>query len=376
MLPWEDVPDVTLLSIIQYMKTFAPDCDGPDCLEKGWRDTEIKIVNQVEVGCDPFADEDANGNGKLDEGEDCNENNQLDAARPGIAVSTGEDLYHSKNLSCQKCHAAYVEYEQLKKLGGEEVKPIYYPKPQKSLYSVPIPGHDVKICREELTCDRAFFNEKERWNCVQPKTCVGGPYDRSSCKSDDQCTEDATGEAGVCTAGGRGTCQECVVDADCGGQQCATVVDGKYEGISQVDANAVCAERYLSDAYKCAADGYCVECANGVCPPVGQNCDSNPEMCNRRICRHGVCEQMDWITPREFEYGKFRGGGELEDLYRTLKAGIGGTQMSSQTKDNAELWALSYYVRHLAGVNATATERKKRRIRLEASLPDAEGPVR
>jgi mono/diheme cytochrome c family protein len=68
----------------------------------------------------------------------------------------------------------------------------------------------------------------------------------------------------------------------------------------------------------------------------------------------------DWgypIIPYDFTIpGRMKGGSTLEDIYRTLSAGIGGTPMPSYADSLAEQerWGLAYYVLSLAGKAARA----------------------
>ncbi len=63
------------------------------------------------------------------------------------------------------------------------------------------------------------------------------------------------------------------------------------------------------------------------------------------------------IVPYDFTIpGRMKGGSKLQDIYRTLTAGIGGTPMPSYADSlgERERWALGYYVLSLAGKPAPA----------------------
>jgi len=68
----------------------------------------------------------------------------------------------------------------------------------------------------------------------------------------------------------------------------------------------------------------------------------------------------DWgypIVPYDFTIpGRMKGGSKVQDIYRTLTAGIGGTPMPSYADSlgERERWALGYYVLSLAGKPAPA----------------------
>jgi cytochrome c553 len=73
------------------------------------------------------------------------------------------------------------------------------------------------------------------------------------------------------------------------------------------------------------------------------------------------------ILPPDFTRTPLRSGTELEDLYRTIAAGVGGTAMPSwkataaytdpntgeKWEADKDIWALSYYVRSLVKLNGT-----------------------
>ena len=349
MHPWEDVPEVALRNIVKYIKTFSPE-------GYGWRDEEETIGNPLEAPCDPWSNEDANGNGALDEGEDCNGNNALDGDRLDAAIARGDAQFHGKS-NCFQCHAAYSTRDGIAKAAwefGERVSKfrdnLYYPVTQKSSYSVPIPGHKTAECSEDLECQKLNRHTADRWTCALPTgTCVDGENEDEDCTSDADCGE------GWCEgAGTKGTCAECETDMDCGGAPCTE--------------DSECAERYGSDKFQCAEDGYCVECLFGrECPKIGNPCETSPGECNKRVCRYGVCEQMAYIMPRQFEGGVFRNGSSPEAIFLTVRAGIKGTAMPASVESDADVWAIAHYVHHLTQVNRSAEEVTAHKAKLEAA---------
>jgi mono/diheme cytochrome c family protein len=62
------------------------------------------------------------------------------------------------------------------------------------------------------------------------------------------------------------------------------------------------------------------------------------------------------ILPPDFTFTPLRSGDTLADIYRSIAAGIGGTAMPTwkNVLPEADLWALAYYVRSLAGLRGTA----------------------
>ena len=92
MLPW-DIPDVELMNIIQYIKTFAP-----AKWEKKKKSGElVKNLEPFELPADPWA-------GKEKEAE-----------------ARGKELYHFK-AECANCHPAFGSKEELYKLSVEASK--------------------------------------------------------------------------------------------------------------------------------------------------------------------------------------------------------------------------------------------------------------
>ena len=70
------------------------------------------------------------------------------------------------------------------------------------------------------------------------------------------------------------------------------------------------------------------------------------------------------ILPPDFTFNELRGGEALEDIYRAVAAGIGGTAMPTwkNVLPDPDLWAMAYYVRWLVALRGTqaATELQRR----------------
>jgi mono/diheme cytochrome c family protein len=80
MLQW-DIPDKTVLDIIQYIKTFSPEGEG-------WRDPDAELGERIVPGADPWA-------GKEEE-----------------AIERGSKVYHGV-AGCWSCHPAYVSRAEI-----------------------------------------------------------------------------------------------------------------------------------------------------------------------------------------------------------------------------------------------------------------------
>ena len=118
-------------------------------------------------------------------------------------------------------------------------------------------------------------------------------------------------------------------------------------------------ELYLED------DAQCVSCHGEEGRGDGENIDLFDDW---NVDKHGVRPQetarrasqfqlpLQVLRPRDFRQGIFRGGDELEDLYRRVHAGIKGTPMPgvgfSQGNEGVltdeEIWHLVHYIRSLA----------------------------
>jgi mono/diheme cytochrome c family protein len=67
----------------------------------------------------------------------------------------------------------------------------------------------------------------------------------------------------------------------------------------------------------------------------------------------GVMQTTDWgtyVMPPDFPQVEMKAGNSLQDLYRTITAGVGGTSMPAWqgVLPDEDLWALVHYVRSLA----------------------------
>ena len=62
------------------------------------------------------------------------------------------------------------------------------------------------------------------------------------------------------------------------------------------------------------------------------------------------------ILPPDFTFNELRGGDAVEDIYRAVAAGIGGTAMPTwkNVLPDPDLWAMAYYVRSLVELRGTA----------------------
>jgi len=62
------------------------------------------------------------------------------------------------------------------------------------------------------------------------------------------------------------------------------------------------------------------------------------------------------ILPPDFTFNELRGGDGLEDIYRAVAAGIGGTAMPTwkNVLPDPDLWAMAHYVRSLVAMRGTA----------------------
>jgi mono/diheme cytochrome c family protein len=79
------------------------------------------------------------------------------------------------------------------------------------------------------------------------------------------------------------------------------------------------------------------------------------------------------LLPTEFTTTRLKNGSSVQDLYRTIAAGIGGTAMPSwkDALEENDLWALAYYVKSLAD----RRWRRPQAIPSEGSLAAAPGPA-
>ncbi|HEX3310952.1 MAG TPA: hypothetical protein VHS32_32265, partial [Streptosporangiaceae bacterium] len=68
-----------------------------------------------------------------------------------------------------------------------------------------------------------------------------------------------------------------------------------------------------------------------------------------------VAKESDYgvkIVPPDFTFNELRGGDSLEDIYRAIAAGIGGTAMPTwkNVLPEPDLWALAHYVKSLVAL--------------------------
>jgi hypothetical protein len=85
------------------------------------------------------------------------------------------------------------------------------------------------------------------------------------------------------------------------------------------------------------------------------------------------------ILPPDFTFNELRGGETLEDIYRAVAAGIGGTAMPTwkNVLPDPDLWAMAYYVRWLVALRGTPAAAELQRRLLDQPpwspppLPDA-----
>ena len=76
------------------------------------------------------------------------------------------------------------------------------------------------------------------------------------------------------------------------------------------------------------------------------------------------------ILPPDFTFTPMRSGETLDDIYRSIAAGIGGTAMPTwkNVLPENDLWALAYYVRSLVALRATpAADRLQQALRDQPS---------
>ena len=73
------------------------------------------------------------------------------------------------------------------------------------------------------------------------------------------------------------------------------------------------------------------------------------------------------ILPPDFTFNPLRGGDTLDDIYRAIASGIGGTAMPTWkgVLPDADLWALARYVRWLTGLRDTPRAEELRRTLAE-----------
>jgi len=87
----------------------------------------------------------------------------------------------------------------------------------------------------------------------------------------------------------------------------------------------------------------------------------------------------DWgfkILPIDFTRGQFKGGADVRDVFRTMTTGLDGTPMPSfaDSMNEAERWAISYYVLSFSAFNDPLTgEKLKLDPAIRARLNDAGG---
>jgi len=85
------------------------------------------------------------------------------------------------------------------------------------------------------------------------------------------------------------------------------------------------------------------------------------------------------VLPPDFTFNEMRGGETLDDIYRAVAAGIGGTAMPTwkNVLPEGDLWAISHYVRSLVALRGSAEAAALQRRLLDQPpwspppLPDA-----
>jgi hypothetical protein len=85
------------------------------------------------------------------------------------------------------------------------------------------------------------------------------------------------------------------------------------------------------------------------------------------------------ILPPDFTFNELRGGDTLDDIYRAVAAGIGGTAMPTwkNVLPEPDLWAMAHYVKSLVALRGTAEATALQRRLLDQPpwtpppLPDA-----
>lgn len=110
MLPW-DMSDEQIDSVVQYIKTFAPNV---------WEGKDKKLGDQIKPTKDPYGE-----------------------AHRSAAINRGRDVYHIV-AQCQSCHRAYVSKSEIKSMAkrvnnenwAEVDSTIFKVKPQDSQYGV------------------------------------------------------------------------------------------------------------------------------------------------------------------------------------------------------------------------------------------------
>jgi mono/diheme cytochrome c family protein len=68
------------------------------------------------------------------------------------------------------------------------------------------------------------------------------------------------------------------------------------------------------------------------------------------------------IYPPDFTFHRLRAGSRVEDLFRTIASGIGGTAMPTwkSSISDEQIWALAYYIRELVEMKDTPAARQLR----------------
>ncbi len=86
-----------------------------------------------------------------------------------------------------------------------------------------------------------------------------------------------------------------------------------------------------------------------------------------RVCRFGRCEEMGLLIPPDFALNPIKNAHSIDDLYKTIAAGIPGTAMPAWTYGLSEedIWALAHFVMSVEEMSGTA-ELLALRARLEA----------
>jgi hypothetical protein len=82
------------------------------------------------------------------------------------------------------------------------------------------------------------------------------------------------------------------------------------------------------------------------------------------------------ILPPDFTFNELRGGETLDDIYRAIAAGIGGTAMPTwkNVLPEADLWAMVHYVRWLLDLRGTPEAAAQQRRLLDQPAWEAPPP--
>ena len=91
-------------------------------------------------------------------------------------------------------------------------------------------------------------------------------------------------------------------------------------------------------------------------PGENRTCKADADCgANTHLCRFERCERKLMIVPPDFTFNSIRTGTDLTSLFRIIATGIPGTAMPpwKDSLPDADLWAMAYYVQHLAEMRGT-----------------------